>query len=162
MILDEDALAAESAELETLGRTFEKLSRLAEVEARYDELRAEVDRLSDTLDAPALPEAPGRPPRPFPFPRHPAWLGMSISCDGCSIKAPKSGGELEWRFDNSPKVRGLDPEDSPVRFLETFGGAKVEVRGEDSVRVTRDESSGEILIRTRDAFVRIRLPEKKN
>ena len=56
---------------------------------------------------------------------------------------------------------GVDPESSPVRFIETLDGAKVEVRGEDTVRVTRDESAGEIIIRTRDAFVRIRLPEKK-
>lgn len=56
---------------------------------------------------------------------------------------------------------GVDPENSPVRFIETLDGAKVEVRGEDTVRVTRDESAGEIIIRTRDAFVRIRLPEKK-
>jgi predicted metalloprotease with PDZ domain len=57
---------------------------------------------------------------------------------------------------------GLDPESMPVRFLETSDGAKIEVRGEDSVRVTRDESAGEIVIRTRDAFVRIKLPDKKN
>ncbi len=58
-------------------------------------------------------------------------------------------------------LRGVDPESSPLRFLETVDGTQVEVRGEDTVRVTRDESAGEIVVRTRDAFVRIKLPEKK-
>jgi membrane-associated protease RseP (regulator of RpoE activity) len=65
-------------------------------------------------------------------------------------------------YAETERERAVDPENSPVRFLETVDGTKVEVRGEDTVRVTRDESSGEIIIRTRDAFVRIRLPEKKN
>jgi S1-C subfamily serine protease len=77
--------------------------------------------------------------------------------------------ELEREYDAAAKAYAkvaregaLDPESSPVRFFETFDGTKVEVRGEDSVRVTRDESAGEIVIRTRDAFVRIKLPDKKN
>ncbi len=69
---------------------------------------------------------------------------------------------LARAYERDAQMRGLDPESMPVRFLETFDGSKVEVRGEDSVRVTRDESAGEIVIRTRDAFVRIKLPDKKN
>jgi membrane-associated protease RseP (regulator of RpoE activity) len=295
MMLDV-GLDAVDADLEALGVTLEKLSRLAEVESRYDELRAELDRLSESLDVPEAPEnpespeSPRLPPVPRPFPTHPAWFGMSVSSDGCTIKASKSGGPLEWRFDNPPKVRtvepgspaeaagieagdrithvdglkidsedggkrfssikpgetveikarrngidkviklqaietpqaildrereyeraarayeertrsqegrareieefsrqrevvarerakeyealgrayefdaqtrGLDPESMPVRFLETSDGSKIEVRGEDSVRVIRDESTGEIVVKTRDVFVRIKLPEKK-
>ena len=292
-MLPDVGLDAVDADLETLGVTLEKLSRLAEVESRYDELRAELDRLSEGFDvpeAPGLPDDPRLPPAPRPFPKHPAWFGMSVSLDGCTIKAPKSGGALEWRFDNPPKVRavepgspaeeagieagdkithvdgleidsedggkrfsaikpgetvevkvrrngidkvvrlkateppqavldrereydraaqsyeerarsqerrareleelsrqrqivalerareyeelarayemdgqlrGVDPENWPVRFRETIDGTKVEVRGEDSVRVIRDEASGEIVVKTRDAFVRIKILEKK-
>lgn len=69
---------------------------------------------------------------------------------------------LARAYELDARMRGLDPEDLPVRFFETFDGSKVEVRGQDSVRGTRDESAGEIVIRTRDAFVRIKLADKKN
>jgi membrane-associated protease RseP (regulator of RpoE activity) len=297
MIIDPADLTIGSTVLENLGLTVEKLSRLAEVEARYDEIRAELEGLFGSLEVPAAPGRPGEPgaiPAPRPFPKHPAWFGMSISPDGCTfkatIKASKTGGPLEWRFDTPPKVgavepgspaekagieagdrithidglkidsdeggkrfssikpgetvevkvrrdgvekvmalkameppqamlereeeyeravrayeerarsqdakardieelarqreivarerameyealareyehdaqtRGIDPESLPVRFIETVDAAKIEVRGEDSVSVIRDEAAGEIVIRTRDSFVRIKLPEKK-
>jgi hypothetical protein len=53
-------------------------------------------------------------------------------------------------------------EDSPVRFNGVLGGTDIEVRGKKSVQVTRDESAGEIVIKTRDAVIRLRSKEKKD
>jgi hypothetical protein len=61
----------------------------------------------------------------------------------------------------APTVIAVD-EDSPVRFTGVLGGTDIEVRGKKSVNVTRDESDGVIIIKTRDAVIRLRLIEKSD
>ncbi|UCH85390.1 MAG: PDZ domain-containing protein [Candidatus Latescibacterota bacterium] len=51
-------------------------------------------------------------------------------------------------------------ESSPVRFSGVLGGTDIEVRGSGSVDVTRDDESGVIVIRTRDAVIRLQLTDK--
>jgi len=55
--------------------------------------------------------------------------------------------------------RSLSPElalAQHLRFAGSVGGAEVEVRGLSSVEVTHDEETGELLIRTADATIRIK------
>jgi hypothetical protein len=51
-------------------------------------------------------------------------------------------------------------ENSPVLFSGILGGTDIEVRGERSIEVTRDEERNVIVIKTGDAVIRLRLVEK--
>jgi DUF1009 family protein len=50
------------------------------------------------------------------------------------------------------------PETQHLRFAGTVGNTDVEVRGLSSVDVSYDNSTGDLLIRTRDATIRVKAP----
>ena len=54
----------------------------------------------------------------------------------------------------------LDADEAPLRFTGSVGGAEIEVRGDKSVRVISDDGTGEIIILTRGAKIRLRPSEK--
>ncbi len=54
----------------------------------------------------------------------------------------------------------FETDESPLRFSGTIGGADVEVRSDKSVKVIKDEGTGEIIIRTCDAKIRVRASAK--
>jgi hypothetical protein len=67
--------------------------------------------------------------------------------------------ELE-RIDNNAPALAASPEAQHLRFAGMVGNTNVEVRGLSSVDVSYDNSTGELLIHTTDATIRIKAPPR--